>query len=62
MKAVRDLKQKSKFFSHLKISKDGQLIFQTDVSDYYWGVILIEDKDTNKRICGYKSGQFLSAQ
>ena len=38
------------------------LILQTDASDHYWGALLLEESEGNRRVCGYKSGQFNDAQ
>ena len=60
--AVKELKQKRQSLLPLKILDNGHLILQTDASDHYWGTILIEESNGNRRICGYKSGQFSEAQ
>ncbi|ESQ50051.1 hypothetical protein EUTSA_v10002258mg, partial [Eutrema salsugineum] len=38
-------------------------ILQTDASDCYWGVVLLEEDKKGKRsICGYKSGEILAVK
>ena len=54
-KAVNELKQKCKSLPLLKIPEKGQLILQTDASENYWGALLIEELEGNKRVSGYKS-------
>ena len=57
-----DLKQKCQSLPPLKIPNNGQLILQTDASDHYWETLLIEESEVNRKVCGYKSGQFNDAQ
>ena len=39
----------------LQIPSHGKRILQTDASDKFWGVVLLEQTDDGKRIiCGYK--------
>ena len=61
-KAVMKLKQKCQSLPPLKVPDNRQLILQPDASDYYWGALLIEEFEGNRRVCGYKSGQFNNAQ
>ncbi|KAK9184967.1 hypothetical protein WN943_025320 [Citrus x changshan-huyou] len=60
--AVKELKQKRQSLPPLKILDNRHLISQIDASDHYWGTILIEESNGNRRIYGYKSGQFSEAQ
>ncbi|RDX67923.1 hypothetical protein CR513_53148, partial [Mucuna pruriens] len=46
----------------LKIPGEGKRILQTDASDFYWGVILMEELDNKKFYCGHASGQFKEAE
>ncbi|RDX69501.1 hypothetical protein CR513_51372, partial [Mucuna pruriens] len=46
----------------LKIPREGKGILQTDASDFYWGVVLIEELDNKKFYCGHASGQFKEAE
>lgn len=47
--------------SVLKILGNGKRILQTDVSDHYWGAVLIEEKGGIKYYCGHACGQFKEA-
>lgn len=60
--AVKELKQKCQSLPPLKIPYKGHLILQTYASNHYWGVILIEESNENRRVCDYKSRQFSEAQ
>ena len=59
---MKDLKQKCQSLPPFKIPDSGQLILQTDASDYYWGALLIEESEGNRKVYGYKYGQFNDAQ
>ena len=56
--AVRKLKTTTQNLLVLVIPSTGQRILQTDVSDKYWSVVLLEDKNGHRHICGYKNGSF----
>ncbi|KAK2634895.1 hypothetical protein Ddye_029687 [Dipteronia dyeriana] len=60
--AVAHLKRISQKPPHLHIPSSGQLILQTDVSDHFWGAILIEEIKRNRHYCGHGNGQFKDAQ
>ena len=59
--AVCQLKQIAQSPPALTIPSDGQLILQTDASDTFWGAVLIESKDGQRRYCGHASGKFKDA-
>ena len=62
-KAVKDLKTLAKTLPPLTIPSDGKRVLQTDASDLYWGAVLLEeDTEQKRRICGYKSGAFSPAE
>ncbi|KAK0590074.1 hypothetical protein LWI29_022372 [Acer saccharum] len=46
----------------LTIPSSGQLILQTDASDNFWGAVLIEELNDQKRCCGHASGKFKDSQ
>jgi len=56
--AVRALKEVAKNPPPLKIPGEGKRILQTDASDHYWGVVLIEEVEGQRFYCGHASGQF----
>jgi len=56
--AVRQLKTTTQNLSTLVIPSTGHRILQTDANDQYWSVVLLEDKNGHRHICGYKSGSF----
>jgi len=60
--AVKKLKEIAKDPPPLKIPGEGKRILQTDVSDHYWGAILIEEIERQKFYCGHVSGQFKPAE
>ncbi|KAK8957121.1 hypothetical protein KSP39_PZI000021 [Platanthera zijinensis] len=60
--AVKKLKSLSKDLPPLQIPSSGRRILQTDASDHFWGVILLEELNGKRRICGYKSGAFKSGE
>ena len=61
--AIRQLKKKMTSQPTIQIPSDGKRILQTDASDQYWGVVLLEEDNTGKRrIFGYKSGHFKDSQ
>ena len=37
-------------------------ILQTDASDEYWAAILLEEKNSKRSVCGYKSGKFKQSE
>ena len=55
-KAVQELNQLCQQPIPLKIPTDGQIILQTDGSDNYWGVILLERLDDKEYYCAHASG------
>ncbi|KAK0574874.1 hypothetical protein LWI29_030333 [Acer saccharum] len=46
----------------LTIPSSGQLILQTDANNAFWGAVLIEDRDSQRRYCGHASGKFKDAR
>ena len=60
--AVKHLKSYLQQLQPLHIPGEGQRILQTDASNSYWGAVLLEQNDNQRRICGYKSGAFSHAQ
>jgi hypothetical protein len=60
--AVRQLKTATQILHALVIPSTGQHILQTDASDKYWSVVLLEDKDGHRHICGYNSGSFKESE
>ncbi|KAK0574000.1 hypothetical protein LWI29_016782 [Acer saccharum] len=62
IEAVIKLKEISQSHPALTIPSSGQLILQTDASDIFWGAVLIEDRDSQRRYCGHGSGKFTDAQ
>lgn len=59
MKAVQLLKQKLQSLPLLQIPSNGKRILQTDADDKYWVVVILEEQaDGKRRICGHKSGRF----
>ena len=56
--AVKQLKTTTQNLPALVIPSIGQRILQTNASDQYWSVVLLEDKNGHRHICGYKSGSF----
>jgi len=61
-RAVRKLKTATQNLPALVIPSTGQRILQTDASDKYWSVVLLEDKNGHRHICGYKSGSFKESE
>jgi len=61
-RAVRKLKTATQNLSALVIPSTGQRILQTDASDKYWNVVLPEDKNGHRHICGYKNGSFKESE
>ncbi|KAK0606560.1 hypothetical protein LWI29_000648 [Acer saccharum] len=59
--AIVKLKEISQSPPALTIPSSGQLILQTDASDIFWGAVLIEDRDSQRRYCGHASGKFKDA-
>ena len=56
---VKILKNLTQDLPPLQIPSQGRRILQTDASDEFWGAMLIEEQsDGSRRICGYKSGKF----
>lgn len=53
-KALKELKLKCQSLPLLKILDKGHPILKIDASNNYWGTILIEEFEGNKRIYGYK--------
>ena len=63
MIAVKRLKIITQGLPPLQIPGQGKRILQTDASDEFWGVVLIEEQSNgSRRIYGYKSGQFDNSQ
>ena len=60
--AVKKLKSLIKNLPPLKIPSMGKRIIQTDVSDKFWGAVLLEEENGKRQICGYKSGAFKSRE
>jgi len=60
--AVKKLKTATQNLSALVIPSTGQRILQTNVSDKYWNVVLPEDKNGHRHICGYKNGSFKESE
>jgi hypothetical protein len=60
--AVRQLKTTTQNLSTLVIPSTGHRILQTDANDQYWSVVLLEDKNGHRHICGYKSGSFKESE
>ena len=61
--AVKRLKKEMQTLPPLQIPSDGKRVLQTDASDRHWGAVLLEeDKERKRRICGYKSGSFKDSQ
>jgi len=60
--AVRKLKTTTQNLPALVIPSTSQRILQTDASDKYWSVVLLEDKNGHRHICGYKSGSFKESE
>ncbi|XP_070005118.1 uncharacterized protein [Nicotiana sylvestris] len=56
--ALRKIKEISKNVKSLYIPSDGKKILQTDASHEYWSAVLFEEKDGQRKICGYASGKF----
>ncbi|WVZ19355.1 hypothetical protein V8G54_006677 [Vigna mungo] len=44
------------------MGREGNIILQTDASDRYWEVVLIEEIHGKKFYCGHASGQFKEAE
>ncbi|WMV29548.1 hypothetical protein MTR67_022933 [Solanum verrucosum] len=60
--AVHKIKDISKEVKTLHIPPDGLNILQTDASNAYWSAILLEEKDGQRKICGYTSGRIKDAK
>ena len=60
--AFKQLKTATKKLHTLVIPSTGQRILQTNVSDKFWSVVLLEDKDGHRHICGHKSGSFKESE
>ncbi|KAK0604186.1 hypothetical protein LWI29_012913 [Acer saccharum] len=60
--AVIKLKKISQSPPALTIPSSGQLILQTDASDIFWGAVLIEDREVQRRYYGHAIGKFKDAQ
>ncbi|XP_058189299.1 uncharacterized protein LOC131306886 [Rhododendron vialii] len=62
-KAIKNLKAIAKTLPPLAIPSDGKRVLQTNASDRYCGAVLLEENSNHKRkICGYKSGAFSPAE
>ncbi|GAA0179614.1 hypothetical protein LIER_29995 [Lithospermum erythrorhizon] len=60
---VKELKQLTKTLPTLKIPSSSKRILQRDVSNCFWGAVLLEEDEHDKRhICGYKSGAFKDSE
>ena len=59
---VKSLKVATQSLPTLQIPLHGNRILQTDASDHYWSVVLLEDIDGKRRLCGYKSGKFKQSE
>ncbi|PKI71203.1 hypothetical protein CRG98_008378 [Punica granatum] len=57
-KAIKELKAQLQSLPPLQIRFTGKKILQTDASDRYWGVVLLEELNGKRHICGYRSGRF----
>ncbi|XP_042505523.1 uncharacterized protein LOC122082100 [Macadamia integrifolia] len=61
--AIHALKQLSTRLPWLQIPSDGRRILQTDASDTHWGAVLLEENpDSTRTVCGYKSGSFKTSE
>ncbi|KAK0573432.1 hypothetical protein LWI29_007951 [Acer saccharum] len=60
--AIIKLKEISQSPPTLTIPSSGQLVLQTNASDIFWGAVLIEDREGQRRYCGHASGKFKDAQ
>ncbi|PKI46084.1 hypothetical protein CRG98_033539 [Punica granatum] len=61
-KAIKELKAQLLSMLPLQISSTGKRILQTDASDRYWGVVLLEELNGKHHICGNRSGRFKQKQ
>ncbi|XP_019264775.1 PREDICTED: uncharacterized protein LOC109242371 [Nicotiana attenuata] len=52
----------TKELSRQEENSECKKILQTDASNKYWSVILFEEKDGRRKICGYASGKFKDAE
>ena len=59
---VQHLKKITEHPFPLKIPIEGQYILQTDTSDEYWGVVLLENIDGKESYCAHASGQFKESE
>ncbi|XP_075074559.1 putative mitochondrial protein AtMg00860 [Nicotiana tabacum] len=56
------IKEIYKNVKSLYIPSDGKKILQTDFCNEYWNAVLFEEKDGQRKICGYTSGKFKDAE
>ena len=56
--AIQHLKKITQHPLPLKIPTERQRILQTDASDEYWEVVLLEKLDGKESYCAHASGQF----
>lgn len=60
---VHKIKQLAQHLAPLQIPFAGRKILETDVNDHYQTAILLEEQqDKIKKICGYKSGSFSKSE
>ncbi|XP_024963474.1 uncharacterized protein LOC112503717 [Cynara cardunculus var. scolymus] len=64
MLVVKAIKQLADVMPPLKIpTTTDKRILQTDASDEYWGAVLLaQDKNNVRIVCGYKSGAFKDSE
>ena len=62
IEAVKQLKVIAQSTPPLQIPTSGQRILQTDASDDYWSVILLEDINGVRHFCSHASGQFKDSE